>query len=91
MRADRGTENKHVAVMHNLLTDTESFIYGPSTGNQRIESLWRHLRMECCQFWIDFLGNLKDTGYFDGSVIDKNLIQFIFMPIVQVITLNLSI
>ena len=91
MRGDRGTENKHVAQMHNMLTGTESFIFGPSTANQRIESLWRHLRMECCQFWIDLLGNLKDTGYFDGSVIDKNLIQYVFMPILQVIKFNISV
>lgn len=90
MRGDHGTENKHVAQMHNMLTGTESFIFGPSTANQRIESLWRHLRMECCQFWIEFFGNLKDTDYFDGSVIDKNLIQFVFMPMLQVITIYTS-
>lgn len=84
IRGDRGTENSLVAQMHSFLTNNESFIYGPSTGNQRIESLWRHLRVECCQFWIDFLGNMKDTGQFDGGLIDKNLIQFLFMPLVQV-------
>ncbi|KAL3885580.1 hypothetical protein ACJMK2_025631 [Sinanodonta woodiana] len=54
VRGDRGTKNTHVAEMHNFLTNTHSFIFGPSTANQRIESFWRLLRMKCCQFWIEF-------------------------------------
>ena len=84
VRGDRGTENKFVAIMQSFLSQTESFIYGPSTSNQRIESFWRMLRMECCQFWIETFGFLKDEGYFDGSIIDKNLIQFVFIQVVQV-------
>ena len=53
VRGDRGTENKHIEEIQSVLTNHGSFIYGLSTGNQRIETFWRH-RMECCQFWIEF-------------------------------------
>lgn len=34
--------------------------------------------MECCQFWIEFFGH-----EFSGHIIDKNLVQFVFMNFVQ--------
>lgn len=84
IRGDRGTENKFIAEMQMVLSDRTTFIYGPSVGNQRIESFWRHLRVECCHFWIELFGHLKDIGEFEGDIIDKNLIQFLFMELVQV-------
>ncbi|XP_061194505.1 uncharacterized protein LOC133202665 [Saccostrea echinata] len=69
--------------MQSVLTDQSTFIYGPSTGNQRIEAFWRHLRMECCQFWIEFFGHLRDIGKYTGDIIDKNLVQLVFMEFVQ--------
>ncbi|XP_078315814.1 uncharacterized protein LOC111130525 [Crassostrea virginica] len=83
VRGDRGTENKRIEEIQNVLTNHGSFIYGPSTGNQRIEAFWRHLRMECCQFWIEFFGYLRDVGHFTGDILDKNLVQFVFMEFVQ--------
>ncbi|KAL3879037.1 hypothetical protein ACJMK2_031351 [Sinanodonta woodiana] len=56
--------------MHNFLTSTQSFIFGPSTANQRIELFWRLLF-------------LKETGYFEGDTIDKNIIQFVFVSFLQ--------
>lgn len=81
---DMGTENGYAARMQTLLSGG-GFLYGASMHNQRIESLWNILRKECAQFWIDTLGNLKDVGDFTGNPIDKNLIQFCFSKIVQVI------
>ena len=80
VRDDRGTENKHIKEIQSVLTIHDSFIY----GNQRIEAFWRHLRMECCQFWIEFFGYLRDVGHFTGDILDKNLVQFVFMEFVQV-------
>ena len=84
VRGDKGTENGHVAAMQNFLTDKNSFIYGRSTGNQRIEMFWKHLRNECCQLWIDSLGVVADDGLFDGGFVDKNLIQFCCLDLLQV-------
>ena len=40
VRGDRGTENKQIQEIQSVLTNHGSFIYGPSTGNQRIEAFW---------------------------------------------------
>ena len=66
VRGDRGTENKHLEEIQSVLTNHGSFIYVFSTGNQRIEAFWRHLRMEFCQFWIEFFGLLRNVGHFTG-------------------------
>lgn len=79
VRGACGTENKDIADMQSVLTNNGTFVYGASTGNQRIEAFWRHLRMECCQFWIEFFGH-----EFSGDIIDKNLVQCVFMNFVQV-------
>ena len=84
VRGDMGTENGHIARMQTLLSGEESFLYGASMHNQRIESFWCTLRKECSQFWMDTLGSLKDRGYFTGSAVDTNLIQFCFSMLVQV-------
>jgi hypothetical protein len=53
----------------------ESFLYGRSTANQRIEMFWNFLCKQCCQVWIDALAELKDIGEFTGEFIDTNLSQ----------------
>lgn len=83
MRGDKGTENGHVAHMQDFMTDRKGFIYGRSTGNQRIEMFWGFLRRQCCQYWIDALGLLEDVGLFDGGFLDRNLIQFCCMSLLQ--------
>lgn len=44
VRGDRGADNGHVAKMQEILTERESFIYGRSTTNQKIEMLWDFVR-----------------------------------------------
>lgn len=83
VRGDYGTENAHVAAMQNFFI-TESFKYGKSTTNTRIERLWGTLRKECTQFWIENFGKFKDDGYFTGSYLDTNLLQFCFEDIINV-------
>ena len=67
MRGDNGTENGIVAQMQEFLSgnNINTFFYGKSTGNQRIEMFWNFLRKECVQYWIDSLGTLRDTDIFD--------------------------
>lgn len=83
VRGDHGTENGHVAAFQNFLSERDTFIYGPSTGNQRIESFWNILRRQCCQVWIEKLGSLVDDGLFNGGLLDKSLIQYCCMSVLQ--------
>lgn len=92
LRADPGTENGHVKEMQVFLrrnhTDhyagESSFMYGCSTANQRIESWWGIFRKQSGQFWMDIFQTLRDDGHFSGDFLDKNLIQFCFLNLVQV-------
>ena len=92
VRADRGTENGHVAIMQTLLRSSHqddhsgdrSFIYAKSTTNQRIESWWAILRKQCTQNWMNVFSGLKNSGHFSGDHLDKNLIRFCFLNLVQV-------
>ena len=92
VRADRGTENGHVEVMQKAMTgehadpeaENRSFIYGRSIANQRIESWWSMLRKQCSQHWINVFSTLRDEGAFSADFLDKNLICFCFLRLVQV-------
>lgn len=93
VRADYGTENGHVKnfqtfFMRHLQDGERSYIDGTSTANQRIESWWSYLRRQHLQFWIEAFRELLDNGNFSGNFIDKNLIQFCFTAIIQVISLK---
>ncbi|KAJ8025185.1 hypothetical protein HOLleu_35319 [Holothuria leucospilota] len=91
VRADMGTENGTVRDMQiflrwddaDQLAAERSFMYGKSTSNQRIEFLWGVLRKQTAQFWMDLFGSLRDEGLFDGGYIDKALIQFCFLRLIQ--------
>lgn len=91
VRGDLGTENGHVRdfqrFLHRNIHDgnaIDCYLDGASTANQRIESWWGFLRKECMEFFISLFADLKDNGMFDGGFLDKSLIQFCFMGIIQV-------
>lgn len=92
IRSDMGTENGSVEDMQFFfrqrctLFDSAmpSFLYGTSQANQRIESWWSILRKHNSQFWMNLFQQIKDDGYYTGTFIDKSLIQFCFMDIIQV-------
>lgn len=85
IRLDLGTENGHVADMQRFLSEnTDSATLGPSTGNQRIERWWLTLRSQCTQFWIDLFDKLREDGFFSDNFLDKSVIQFCFLQIIQV-------
>ncbi|KAK5874644.1 hypothetical protein PBY51_019572 [Eleginops maclovinus] len=91
VRTDMGTENCSIRDMQRHLrrNDTDahggerSFMYGRSTSNQRIESWWGFLRKECVDFWLGHFHRLKDEGDFVGDFLDKNLMLFCFLALIQ--------
>ncbi|KAJ8298966.1 hypothetical protein KUTeg_023026, partial [Tegillarca granosa] len=89
VRGDRGTENSHVQhiqpIFHNLQQGIgRCFLYWRSTANQRIESYWCQLRKQKFEFWISFFHQFKEHGYFCGDLIEKEIIRFVFVDIIQV-------
>ncbi|KAK6494193.1 hypothetical protein HHUSO_G679 [Huso huso] len=60
-----------------------SFVYGSSNHNQRIESFWGFVRKENAQFWMNLFQELKEEDQFTGDFLDKSLIQFCFMKLLQ--------
>ncbi len=92
VRADRGTENKHVEQMQCCLrrnhldsfAGDKSFLYGPSTLNQRIESMWGNVRRQGIQYWMNFFQTLVEDGHFDGGHLDEELSRFCFLDQVMV-------
>ncbi|ROI74356.1 hypothetical protein DPX16_21905 [Anabarilius grahami] len=92
VRADMGTENGGVAAMQRFLRSNHgdsfagerSFLYGRSTANQRIEQWWAILRKQSAQFWINFFQMVISDGHFSGDFLDKSLIQFCFLNLIQV-------
>lgn len=93
LRGDLGTENGVVKRIQMVLCDlykaantgnSTAYLEGRSTANQRIESWWSILRKHMGQYWINLFESLRDSALFDGSFLDKSLIQFCFMDIIQV-------
>lgn len=92
VRGDRGTENNSVCNYQRFFRRNgndafhgeRSFLYGRSTSNQRIESWWNFLRRECIEFWLVHFDILKRDGYFDGDYLDKNILLFCFLALIQV-------
>lgn len=91
VRGDRVTDNVNVRDFQRFLrrntrdsSAIDSLIEGTSTANQRIESWWGFLRKESVEFYISPFVDLKNRGLSDGAYLDRSLIQFCFMGIIQV-------
>ncbi|XP_029991578.1 uncharacterized protein LOC115420472 [Sphaeramia orbicularis] len=89
VRGDLGTENGKVrdfqrALRINPPDETlDSYLEGASTANQRIENWWGFLHKECMEFWISLFLDLRDNGFFDGGFLDKRVLQFCCMGLIQ--------
>ncbi|XP_043976973.1 uncharacterized protein LOC122833467 [Gambusia affinis] len=89
VRGDLGTENVYVRDFQRFLIPTqpndllESYLEGASTANQRIEYWWRFLRTECMEFWLSLFADIRDNGFFDGEFLDKSILQFCCMGLIQ--------
>ncbi|XP_066933340.1 uncharacterized protein [Clytia hemisphaerica] len=95
IRADCGTENSNVAGVQRFFrlhaededdnfSGLESFLYGKSTSNQRIEAYWSRLRGAASQFWINLFKDMRDAGELDETDdIYRDCLRFSFMGLVQ--------
>lgn len=84
IRADCGTENVNIAAIQRYFHSKEnSFLFGKSTSNQRIEAWWGSLRKGWTDWWIRFFKDMRDCGIFcDGDVHDECL-KFCFMQVLR--------
>lgn len=98
MHADRGTENGQVEQMQKFLrrehmdyfAGENSFLYGHSTANQHTESWRGMLRKQNVQVWVNLFQNIQDDRGFMGDILDRSLIQFCFLNLIQVCILLLK-
>ncbi len=91
IRSDLGTENRYVEQMQKFLRYDDNdeyaencFIYGSSNHNQRIESWWAFMRKQHAQYWINCFHDLKENDFFTGGFLDKQLILFTCLNIIEV-------
>lgn len=92
MRTDRGSENIIIGgIQRYLRRDCDddnagynSFKFGPSTRNQRIEAWWSILRKTRFSWWIDYFKDWCETGSFDASIsYHVEVIRFCFIGLIQ--------
>ena len=57
----------------------KAYLFGKSTRNIRIESWWSQLISSQTAPWKAYFEQLKGEGHFDGSEIDKNYLQFLYI------------
>lgn len=92
LRGDCGTENCYVAAIQRFfreglgdpLAGDNSFMYGRSVSNQRIEAWWSMLRKMDTDFWINYFKDLREIGlYNDDNMLHVNCLKFCFMPLIR--------
>ncbi|XP_008282990.1 uncharacterized protein LOC103359432 isoform X2 [Stegastes partitus] len=90
IRSDLGTENVHVNRLQYFLREDENgTVHGPcvlqgrSTANQRIENWWGHYRRQNADYWRNLFQEFQSVGDFNGDMVDKGLIQFCFLDVIQ--------
>ena len=93
--ADRGTENVNVAILQRFFrregedsrAGDDSFIYGKSVSNQRIELLeawWGILRKGCSDWWINYFKDMRDCGLYSyDDCIQVECLKFCFMQLLR--------
>lgn len=92
IRVDRGSENIIIGGMQSFLrrndndsvSGDKSFVYGPSTRNQRIEAWWSIFKKSRAVWWINYFKDMCDSGIFDPSHdFHKECIRFCFLNLLQ--------
>ena len=68
----------------NSMSGFETFHYGRSVSNQRIEAFWSQLRRLCTGWWIDFFKDVVQSGEYDLTLnIHRECLKFSFSQIIQ--------
>lgn len=92
IRSDRGTENIYIAAIQrfvrmncaDVINGQQSFLYGKSVSNQRIEAWWSFLRKSYSSWWMNYFKDMRDTGVFDDSdTLQTECLRFCFMHLIQ--------
>ena len=85
LRMDKGTENIYLEDLQVLFTDNvESFRYGASVRNQRIEAFWARLKKFCLSWWKRFFQQMFHDGIYRADLeTHKETLIFCFLPVVQ--------
>ena len=92
VRGDFGTENVLVREMQRYFRRNDmAYISGASTQNQRIECWWGYLRRQHIQYWMDLFKGLQEDQVFSGNELDKHLVRFCFMALIQVSVLGVFV
>lgn len=58
----------------------ESFIFGKSTGNSRIEAWWSYLKKTFIGVWVSYFKDLIGEGNFDTFDPTQTQILFLWIP-----------
>lgn len=92
VRGDCGTENCYVDAIQRFFREghgdvfagDNSFMYGRSVSNQRIEAWWSILRRMNTDFWINYFKDLREIGlYGDDNILHVQCLKFCFMPLIR--------
>ena len=92
VRSDRGSENtilggtlKYLRREHgNAVAGDESFRYGPSVSNQRIESWWAFFKKNRSSWWMNYFKDFMDDGIYDPTInYQKLCLYFTFSGLLQ--------
>ena len=92
IRSDRGKENMIFCGIQrflrrnaeDLISNKNSFVYGSSTCNQRIECWWSILRRSRLNWWIMFFKNMSTEYILDTSLkYHVEFLRFCFLGILQ--------
>ena len=85
LRMNRGSENMYCEELHVFFTgNPESFIYGASIHNQRIESLWARLKKFKTSWWIEYFKEMVKSGLYKENVkMHQEALIFCFLPVFQ--------
>ena len=91
IRADRGSENTTIAGIQRYfrrnVNDSScgqrSFLFGPSTSNQRIEAWWSIFKRNRCIWWINFFKDFCNEGLDVSLNHHLECLRFCFVGLLQ--------